>query len=440
MMNLDGFYNKRICVAVSGGVDSVTLLHYLRERADKYRFALSAVHIEHGIRGDESVRDMRFVQSLCQEWGVELFLSRANCLELAKTQKQSLETVARAVRYRFFETLFSENKTDYIALAHHQNDEAETVLFRLARGSSLTGLRGMATQNGRFLRPFLDWKKSEIIEYAQEHNLAFCQDATNFEPCATRNKIRLTVLPALEDAVCGATENIARFASFASEDDEYLYAQSQALISQESEDKFVLSFCEVAPLFRRACLTALKKLGVEKDYTALHLQSVYALQKAERGAYLCLPKGVIAKKDLDGIALFVEKEKTVLPCEKPTIEPFSESGFDGGRYAVSVFCGDKTDIQTDWKVLRLDMDELPQDACFRFRREGDEIKAFGGATKSLKKLFNEKKIPVQEREWLPLIAQKDGNKVFAVCGVEIADEVKVTENTARAVCVAVVKK
>ena len=439
MMNLDGFYNKRICVAVSGGVDSVALLHYLRERADKYRFTLSAVHIEHGIRGDESVRDMYFVQSLCDAWGIELFVFRADCVTLAQTEKQSLETVARAVRYNFFETLFSEKKTDYIALAHHQNDEAETVLFRLARGSSLTGLRGMTTQNGRFLRPFLDWKKSQIIEYANEHGLSFCQDETNFLPCATRNKIRLTVLPALEDAVSGAIENIARFASVASEDDEYLYAQSQTLLTK-SEDTFVVAFCDIAPLFRRACLTALKGLGVEKDYTATHLQSAYDLQKSERGAYICLPKGVIAKKELSGIAFFLEKENTVTFSEKPPMKEFSESGFDGGRYAVSVFCGDETAMQTGWKVLRLDMEKLPKDACFRFRREGDEIKAFGGATKSLKKLFNEKKIPVEDREWLPLIAQRDGNKVFAVCGVEIADEIKVTKKTARAVCVALERK
>lgn len=440
MKDFSGFCGKRICVALSGGVDSVALLQYLQEGAKQYGYFLSAVHIEHGIRGEESLRDMRFVQDLCKARGIELFVFRVDCPARAKAEKISLETAGRKCRYEKFDELVKAGKTDYIALAHHQNDEAETVLFRMARGASLTGVRGMREVNGYLLRPFLSWKKAEIIEYVDRHKLAFCVDKTNLELCATRNKIRLEVLPSLENAVPGAVENIARFAFFAGEDDDYLYEQSRALLTAVGERRYTVAFCRAKPLFRRACLTVLKNLGVEKDYTAVHLQDAFELQNAERGAYICLPKGVIAQKTLTGIAFYLEQDKEVIALEKPAEQPFSEKGFDGGRYEVKVSSAMPDSAQGEWKILRIDADKLPKSACFRFRREGDEMKRFGSGNKSLKKLFNEKKIPVEEREWLPLIAEENGGKVFAVCGVEIADEVKVTKNSERAVYLSVKRK
>ena len=147
-MNLEKFFGKRICVAVSGGADSVALLCALKnERAEK-GFSLCAAHCEHGIRGEESLADMRFVQALCCEWGIELYLFSEDCLARAKREKQSVETAARNFRYACFQQIINEGKADYIALAHHKNDEAETVLLHLARGASLTGAGAMQEESG----------------------------------------------------------------------------------------------------------------------------------------------------------------------------------------------------------------------------------------------------------------------------------------------------
>lgn len=440
MLNLSDFSKKRICVAVSGGVDSVSLLHYLHDRQTQYGYRLFAVHLEHGIRGEESLADMRFVQTLCKKWNIPLFTFAENCPMRAEREKNSLETAARNFRYEKFAQLVKADKVDYIALAHHQNDEAETVLFRIARGAALSGAKGMVEQNGYLLRPFLSWKKSEIVEYAKAHNLEYCIDKTNFELCATRNKLRLSVLPLLEEIVPSATENIARFAALAAEDDGYLYAESERLVQKDKDGRWLVAFSNAKPLFRRACLTVLKTLGVVRDYTSAHLESAFALQGLEGGACLCLPQGVIAKKTAEGIVFYLQSGEEVFPLEKPSEKAFSESGFDGGRYEVSVYSTMPNTAKDEWKILALDIDKLPQDAVFRFRREGDRIEKFGGGTKSLKKFFNEKKIPVEEREWLPLIAEKDGDVVYAVCGVEIADGVKITEETERVVYVAVQRK
>ena len=436
-MNLGDFLGKRICVAVSGGVDSTALMHYLKSREKQDGFSLSAVHCEHGIRGNDSVADEKFVEKLCREWNVPLFVFRENCPEKAVREKCSLETAARAFRYESFERLIVENKTDFIATAHHVSDEAETVLFRLARGT-LSGARAMTEQNGYLLRPFLAWTKEKIMAYAKEHALVWHEDYTNFQTEATRNKLRLNVFPALEEAVPGARENLARFARLLAEDDAYLYEEARKLVSRETKTGYLVEFCDTKPLFSRACLIVMKALGIERDYTSLHIESVFALQKAERGARLDLPKNVRAERTEKGVWFYVYEEEEILPLPKET--PFDVSGFDGGRYAVNVSFAPPTAEETEWKALRLDGEKIPKNAVFRFRKEGDWINKFGGGTKSLKKLFNEKKTPVKEREFLPLIAEKDGGEVYAVCGVEIADGVKVTEETRSVLYITIRKK
>lgn len=420
-MQLQDFSGKTICVAVSGGADSVALLHYLKTSEKEYGYTLCALHCEHGIRGAESVEDMQFVQRLCKAWEVPLFLFVEDCPKRAKREKTSLETAARNFRQEKYNGLLGEGKADFIATAHHSADEAETVLFRIARGASLTGAGGITAQRGNVIRPFLRWSKRDILEYIQKHSLEYRTDSTNADTRYARNKIRHEVLPRLEETVCGATENIARFAMLATEDDALLYEYANGLITLENGEYF-LSFSEKKPLFRRACLIALKGLGLEKDYTALHLEQAYGLQSLQRGAKLDFPQGVEAEKQ-EKCVVFRKKTESARP-EKNQPQGFG-GYFDGGMYTVRV---EKTCPKTGG-YLRLDGDKLPATAVFRFRKEGDSIDRFGGGTKTLKKFFNEKKLPKTEREYLPLIAEKDSGEVYAVCGVEISEKVKITDET-----------
>lgn len=429
------YENKKICVAISGGEDSVALLHYLKTLQKEYKFSLLAVHCEHGIRGEESIQDMCFVEGLCKEWDIALYTFSANCPDRAKKDKVSLETAARNFRYESFSSLLNRGQADYIATAHHSGDEAETLLFRLARGTSLSGMAAMKEENGKYLRPILTWSKDKIHRYVQENNLPFRVDKTNFELQATRNKIRLEVLPALEKAVEGATENIARFAVVAAEDDALLYALSQNLFCQAGGKVEVL-FSDQKPLFTRAALTALKCLGLEKDYTSAHLTALFSLQTSCRGAYLTLPKNIRAEKGEKSIIFSIFEEEILPPTSAE--KKFDEKGFDGGRYEVKLSCLPNVSTETPWKILRMDRDKLPQDVVFRFRREGDSIRRFGGGKKSLKKFFNEEKIPPKEREYLPLIANDE--EVYAVCGVEISELVKIDDNTQNIVYIAIRKK
>ena len=425
-MDLQAFSQNRICVAVSGGVDSVCLLHYLNEEKKRYGFSLSAVHCEHGIRGEDSLADMQFVKSLCDEWGIELFVFQADCPQKAKTEKCSLETAARNFRYDCFARLVAEGKTDYVATAHHQSDVAETVLFRLLRGSALKGAVGIKEKIGFVIRPLLCWSKAEILAYAEQNALSYRVDSTNLQTDVTRNKLRLAVFPLLEEAVDGATENLARFASIAAEDEGYLQKQSETLVTLQEKSALV-AFCSEKPLFRRACLTAMQHLGVDKDYTYTHLQALFDLQALPLGSMLSLPKGVVAEREQAQIVLQKESDKPVLPTPPSHAQPFAITDFDGGRYVLSVSLAPLNRES----ALRIDVDKMPEGAVFRFRREGDYIQKFGGDGKSLKKFLNERKIPKEERPFLPLIAQGEGDEVFVVGGEEISQKLRVDENTKR---------
>jgi tRNA(Ile)-lysidine synthase len=211
MMNLSAFKNKIIAVAVSGGVDSVVLLHRLVSMQAEGGYSLCVVHCEHGIRGDESLADQAFVEGLCRAYGVKGYFYREDCIALAARTGESLETAARNFRYGVFERLLDEGKADYIALAHHQADQAETVLFRLCRGSALAGVGAMRAVSGRYLRPMIEDSKESILAYAAAHGLAYREDATNQECCATRNVLRLKVLPAIEEVLPAAKQNLAAF-------------------------------------------------------------------------------------------------------------------------------------------------------------------------------------------------------------------------------------
>ncbi len=412
-------------MAISGGVDSVVLLRFLieRDRMETYGYSLCAVHCEHGIRGEESLADMQFVRDLCKELGVELYLFSADCPALAKENKVSLETAAREFRQACFAEIVRTGKADYIATAHHQDDEAETVLFRLARGSSLRGAGGIRPVEGYFLRPLLSLSKREIYAAAEGYGATYRVDGTNLQTDATRNKLRLEVLPALENAVHGAAAGLARFAELARQDDELLYELSDELVGEREGKPFVRD-CEKKPLFTRACLSALRGLGLQKDYAESHLTALFDLQRSERGSLCVLPKNFLAERVEDGLIFYKKKEEIVQ--EKPPEKGYDGEGFDGGRYALTIENAPPAEGECFGKLLWFDEKKLPKTAVFRFRKEGDFIDAFGSGKKSLKKLFNEKKIPPKEREYLPLLAEPTG-EVYAVCGVEISKKVKVDD-------------
>lgn len=411
LVSLKAYAGKKICVACSGGADSVALLHAFHTQAEELKITLSAVTCEHGIRGKQSLSDLAFVQSLCEKWGIPLIVFRADIPARARESKCGLEEEGRKFRYECFASIIESGEADFVATAHHRDDLAETVLFRLARGTSLSGLNAIRERNG-IIRPLLNVSRETIEQYAREHKLAYREDGSNRDERYMRNKLRHTVLPALERVVNGAGAHLAQFACKAEEDDAYLQSLALQNITVCGEEvSFPVDL--PMPLFARACTIAFRKLNLE-SYTAKNIEEIASLKSSQSGRRVCF-HGVEAVKEGDGIVLFRPQEKFSGEIG------FAEGTFDIGEWRVQIACGEG--------ALYADADCFPAGCVLRTRREGDLFTPYGGKEKPLKKFLTDRKVPARRSATLPLVAK--GNTVYAVFGVEISDLVKVTDGTKR---------
>ena len=413
MKDLAAYRGLKICVALSGGRDSIALTHYIYSRAAELGITLTAMNCDHAIRGEASARDSAFVKEFCSALKIPLFAFKRQEAE------DDSENSARLWRLDCYRKALQMSGADVIATAHHLNDNAETVLFNLARGSGLSGLTGISDceiDGIKIIRPLIDCTRSEIDGYIKENGLTFVEDETNASGRYTRNKIRLSVLPELEKAVPQAAEAIYRFSRLAAEDEQFF----QNLINERGLIEITpacvkIKHCGEKALFKRAAMSAVSRTYKRKDYTAQHAENLYNLQFAETGKRFEF-LGLVARKE-DGCVTI--EEDNAACCEQI---PFHE-------YGGKTFCGQRLEISqtAGGNSLKFDFDKIPKTAVIRFMQSGDKFQKFGGGTKSLGDYFTDKKIPVRVRGRIPLIA--DGQNVLAICGVEISDGIKITKET-----------
>lgn len=453
-MNIDltAYRGMRVCVAVSGGRDSVALLHYLTVHAADYEVTLCALNCDHKIRGEASAADSRFVKELCASLNIPLLFfereSEALKNELA-ARLWRLKCYKTAVKPQNLRDELDENCTlygcdfwtgaDAVATAHHADDNAETVIFNLARGSALAGLKGITDSDIgglKIIHPMIAVTRKEIDEYVKNNGLRFVDDESNFACDYTRNKIRHNVLPALEESVHGASGAIFRFSRLAAEDEEYFenLIKERGLVERTALGSKI-KFCEERVVFRRAALAALQGWNEVKDYTSEHFERLYKLQFAENGKKFEFLR-FVAFKEEGGVSI----------CERSLLYE-SENGRDFEEYKrlnSNIFGGQHIWVVTadelEWaenelkargvsqiKTLKFDEDKVPEGAVVRFARTGDKFEKFGGGTKSLGDFFTDKKIPLRVRKKIPVVAV--GADIYCVCGVEISEKIRITDKT-----------
>ncbi len=408
---------ETVAVATSGGIDSMALLHYLSSVKSEYNFNVVCLNVEHGIRGEQSKSDSKFVKDYCAEKGIPCLFYEVNCAKYAEKNKLSLEEGARKLRYECFYDALKGGKCDKVATAHHLSDNAESILFNLFRGAGAKGISGIERINGKIIRPFLSVKKEEIENYVSENGIPFVVDQTNFDTDYTRNYIRHEILPKIEKVFPEAKESICRTAEIIKADDKFLTDLAENIV-ECGENSVKVNVDADFPVFSRATIIALKYLGVKKDWEKKHIDSAFSLTKMKNGAKTYLPMGIIAIKEYDKIVFYKSTEKDQKEFE------FSDGFFfvfDKKYDIISVnFVNDLTG------GLYADGDKLVG-ATVRTMREGDRFTKFGGGTKSLGDYFTDKKIPLRLRNSIPLVA-KD-NDILVIFGLAVSDKVKVTENT-----------
>ncbi|MBO5884825.1 MAG: tRNA lysidine(34) synthetase TilS, partial [Clostridia bacterium] len=284
---------ETIGVGVSGGKDSMALLHKLNELSKELNFEVVAITVDHSIR-ENAKADAQFVVDYCHNNKIRVYKFKIDAPLIAKQKRVSVESAAREGRFGVFETLIQKGICSKIAIAHHQSDQVETVLMHLLRGSGVGGLKGMSLiRDNIFIRPMLETHEGSIWNYIQENDIPFVVDETNQENEYNRNYIRNQILPLILDRWPNAIENILNFSNLAAKDDEYINSQvpTDAFIVTDKEVKVPLSyFVYATPVVSRMIYKALHIIGVNKDIESKHIDMIIEFAKnSQNGKKINLP-------------------------------------------------------------------------------------------------------------------------------------------------------
>lgn len=426
---MEGFNDKllkkgeTVAVALSGGEDSVCLLFLLKNLEQEKGIKVVAINVEHGIRGEASLRDTAFCEDLCRKLSVPFKTFSVDAPTLSFVEKLSMEEAARKLRYDCFLKAVSDGFCDKVACAHHLDDNVETVLFNLFRGATVSGLRGMeeTSCDGVIIRPLLRVKKADIRKYLETVGADFIKDETNDDVKYTRNFIRKEVVPLILSRFPSLKEAVLRLSLSAKSDDAYLYSLAKNILEVKDGKAYIPVAAEY-PVFSRAAILALKALGVQKDFDNGHIAALFELCGNQSGKKVDLLRGLYGVREGDFIVVKKKTEKVEF-CRKFTGENIETS--DGIIYI------EKTDGYKKDGGLYADLDKIPDGAVVRRRKIGDVFYKFGGGKVSLKKFLTDKKIPADEKDELYLIAKDD--VVYVIAGVEISSLCKIDNQTVNAV-------
>lgn len=416
---------ETIGVAVSGGVDSMSLLHFLNAHKEDFDCQVVAITVDHMIRGDRSLGDSMFVKNWCRENRIYCHKFSVDAVRVAEEKNLGIEEAARDARYGVFDNLIKENIVDKIALAHHIADQAETVLLHILRGSGLNGACGMEEiRDDIFIRPFLHVDKDDIVRYASRNYIEYVEDETNKETKYNRNFLRNVILPELKKRWEGVEQNLVSFAHACREDNTFIlnHVSHSGVITEKNLVKIPLVYFHYhASVINRIIFDSLKEIGVFKDIERKHIELIKELSEGQNGKKINLPCNLIAQKEYDYITLY-KIEKQIIAETYPF--NVGKTNF-AGLYNIDVKRTKKLEVQKD--TLIMDVKKIPETAIWRTRKNGDIFAKFGSGSKSLKNYFIDKKIPNRVRDFIPVLA--DGKNILCVLGYEISDNVKITEDT-----------
>ncbi len=427
---------QHVVAGVSGGADSVALLHLLcrSEAFAPLGLRVSVCHVNHNLRGAESDRDENFVRVLCEKLGVPFRLLSIDATALARESGRSVEERSREERYRFFAETARPLSGAAIATAHTLDDSLETFFINLARGAGIAGLAGIPPVRDSVVRPLIGCTRAQIEEYCRVYGLDFVTDSTNLSDDYTRNRVRHGVVPALREALPGVDAGFARMSGLLRSGAEYIEEQADALLESASRDGGydIAALCSAHEAVRgRALLRLLVENGAE------------AGERKVRELEDVLAGGVAAAEPVRdvyfrrcGELLRIERRREPEPYFMRAVTPemFAEgTAFRlNSRYCARVYMIDRERYKNLKKVNPLlyyncvDCDKINSNVQLRQRLPGDSVR-LGGMTRTLKKLFNEKRVPQQLRGAIPCAA--DGEGVFWVYGIGCADRAAVSENS-----------
>ena len=403
-----------VVCAVSGGADSVCMLHVLMSLRNALGVTVEAAHFNHHLRGAESDRDEAFVRELCALLDIPLHSGGGDVRARAAKTHESVEEAARALRYAFFSSL-----PGLIATAHTQDDNLETVLLNLTRGTGLAGLCGIPPKRERFIRPMLTVSRAEIEAYIRHNGLSYVTDSTNLLPDARRNRLRQSVIPLLKAENPSLCETAFRMCRLLEADEAQLSAQAEEAIRQARLPDGVR--CSVLTAYPEAIRTRAVRLLLGEIHapklSERHISAVDRLLYSEcPSARVSLPGGFTAQREYDRLLLMAGSPAAFEPValligESAVLQPLG----------LRIFCEwqeNFSEIQNTLSTFAVKCDTIDSTTqiLFRPRQMHDEMRVSGGR-KTLKKLMIDRKIPLNRRGLLPVAEDEQG--ILGVYGIGV---------------------
>ncbi|WP_300356577.1 tRNA lysidine(34) synthetase TilS [Fusobacterium sp.] len=402
--------NDRVVIGVSGGPDSIFLLEVLLNIKDEFNLSIFPVHINHLYRGKEAERDENFVREIGKKYNLEVFVKRKSMEKLAKEEKITLEEAGREIRYSFFDEVMEKTKSNKIALAHNLDDQIETFLFRLIRGTSLEGLEGINdTRDNKYVRPINEIYKKDIMNYLDENNIPYMTDSTNLENDYTRNSIRLDLIPFIEERYNPRfKEKIKNMLEEVRKVNELLEPDYSKYISDNILKADELNKEKSDYIKGKIINYYLTKNNIET--TRRKIENIIKILFSGGSKKIKLEKDCTLIKEYDKIFLVNSKMTKKVVKEVKMIIP-SECEF--GEYIISAFREKKKrDNNYEFVTCLKEGDEL----FIRARKEGDKILPIGMENyKKIKDIMINSKIPKEERDKIPVILLDD--EIVWVAGV-----------------------
>jgi tRNA(Ile)-lysidine synthase len=429
----------RVVVALSGGSDSTALLAALAQISKQLDFSIIVAHYNHGLRGTQSDEDEKYSQELAKKMGL-IFVSGKMDSKLQQ-KGVSPEDFYRQQRYQFLNKVAEDYNAQKIALGHNIQDQAETVLLNLLRGSGLEGLKGiLPIREGKFIRPLIEVSKEEIIAFLNEAGISYCQDSSNENNIYLRNKIRLELIPYLKEKFNPKIEeNLAQMAEILRQDDDFIRNSVQEALEstyiQSLPDGISLNIEYIKGLVPSIRLRLFKEIleSMIPEKNGFSFSNINALERlaqaTESGKRISLPLAIVARREYDNIIL--TRDKICLkqvdyeyPVNIPGIIHVKETD---RTISIEKTFRDKMDMQLKNKIY-LDLDKIQQPIILRNRRDGDRFQPLGmKGQQKIKSLFINQKIPRNKRNEVMLLVDQDS--VIWIENMHLSDRVKIAPQT-----------
>jgi tRNA(Ile)-lysidine synthase len=433
-----------VLAGVSGGPDSVALLHILHRLQKEYRFVLHAGHLNHMFRGEEAEADVRLVEDLAGAWGIPLLSERIDVPQYLKKSRLSPQEGAREVRYGFFARAARKVGASRVALGHHADDQAETVLLNLIRGAGLAGLAGIPpVREGMYIRPLMGARRAQIEEYCRLFGLPYRVDSSNLKAVYLRNRVRLELIPLLEEKYNPAVvKALNRLAQIARDEDRYLEERAAAayqdVLERQDADRVVISLKKMsrypAVLRRRLIRLAYRKVAGRGGLPGHH--HVERILEASDGAggrgQVDLPGGVSVVIRYSLLEIIKDEGSDTLPYYQHTLTIPGDTFLPETGLTVVTAVLDAAGAGDPGRYCRnealVDMEKLNGPLLVRRRKDGDIFSPLGmGGKMKLKKFLIDHRVPREKRNAIPIVSC--GNDIVWVAGFCPGNNFKVTGST-----------